>query len=359
MTKCAVGLLSLAVFAGFAEAKPPKTTPPLTTKSTPAESQLAPTLSPAVLVTQLNQLYESLEYDRVIPFAEACLKRGDLDLAQQLEVYRLLGSARAIVEDPVDAEKPFRLLLRARPEYDLPANTPPKILAVFRKVQSEEKALAGQLREVERQRIISSLKLLDELPAEAKGGQPLQFALRLRDPGSAVETIKVSYRKPGVKAYSSLALQRREQGDWRGAIPADFTATSSGFPLEYYVETADAAGPLLRVGAELSPRTVSVLAGLVETKAFKPVSPTITFLSLGLTAAIGVAAAVLGVLFNLEQGRYRSLRDSEVSGAVLFESARQGGSLATGVNVTVVGVGVGSLITGVLLLLTDFEPAPK
>ncbi|MEW5738565.1 MAG: hypothetical protein AB1938_06540, partial [Myxococcota bacterium] len=193
--------------------------PPAPAASAPSKVDVSS--APAAAVAQLEALYGNLEYDAVIPAADALLKRTDLTLDQQLEVYRLQGSAKAIVEDPVDAEKPFRLLLRARPDYDLPANTPPKILAVFRKVQSEEKALAGKLREVERARIISGLKLLDELPEEAKGGKPLKFSLRLRDPQGSVEAVRIPYRRAGEKTYSSLARQRGGEGDGRGAHPRE------------------------------------------------------------------------------------------------------------------------------------------
>ncbi|MFO0598412.1 MAG: hypothetical protein U0228_24110 [Myxococcaceae bacterium] len=349
------------------KAPPPPLPPPASAPVTPSppapvanDVQLDPAATPASLVAQLNQLYESLEYERVLPFAEACLQRSDLPLTDQLEVYRLLGSAKAIVEDPVDAEKPFRLLLRARPEYDLPAATPPKILAVFRKVQTEERALAGKLREVERERVIASLKLLDELPGETRGGRPLRFSLRLRDPGSAVETVKVAYRRAGEKAYSTLALQRGEEGDWRGAIPGDFTATSSGFPLEYYVETADRAGPLLTVGAERLPKTIAVAPGLVETR-FKPIHPAVTVTTLVLTALAGLAAGAFALSFNLAQADYRryTANGATVAGSELVARARTGQTLAYGVDASLVALGVGVVANAILLPLTDFDPAPK
>lgn len=312
---------------------------------------------PEAAVAQLNSLYTNLEYDKVIPAADALLKRSDLTLEQQLEVYRLQGSAKAIVEDPVDAEKPFRLLLRARPDYDLPANTPPKILSVFRKVQVEEQALAGKLKEVERARIITSLKLLDELPVEAKGGKPLHFSLRLRDPQGAVEAVRVPYRRAGEKTYSSLALKRGEEGDWRGAIPGEFTASKDGFQLEYFVETADAQGPLLVVGAELTPRQVIVAPGLVETKAHKPVHRAAFWTSAAVTVALGLAAGALGLAFGVNQAQYRELASSggEVDGAVLAQKAQAGSALAAATNASLIACGVGAVTTAVLWPLTDFS----
>lgn len=343
---------------GLALAAPPRPAAAPPPPAAPAPVTLDPAATPAQLVAQLDQFYEGLEYERVIPFAEACLKRDDFPLDQQLEVYRLLGSAKAIVEDPVDAEKPFRLLLRARPGYELQRNTPPKILAVFRKVQTEEKALAGKLREVQRERVVASLKLLDELPTQTAGGRPLELMLRLRDPGSAVGSVRLAYRRSGEKAFSTLALARDERGDWRGAIPGDFTASKTGFPLEYYVETADEEGPLLVVGAAATPRTLTVLPGLVETRAFKPVAPAVTWVSLSLTVLAGLVAGGLGIATNLNQSAYRREAASpDADGAALAAMARDGAALASGVNASLVTLGVTAVTTGVLFPLTRFEEA--
>jgi hypothetical protein len=359
-------LLGAALLVRVAEAKPPAAArSPAGAKAPPAAPVVLPpgpvtlpdpSAPPAQLVAQLNELYQNLEYERVVPFAEACLKRADLPVEQQLEVYRLLGSAKAIVEDPVDAEKPFRLLLRARPDYELQRNTPPKILAVFRKVQTEEKALASKLREVERERVVAGLKLLDELPNEARGGRPLDFSLRLRDPGSAIDSVRVAYRRAGEKDFSTLALARGEQGDWRGSIPGDFTASKDGFPLEYYVETADAEGPLLTVGAAPTPRTLSVLPGLLQQRAFKPIPRAATWAAVALTAAAGLSAGGFGIALSSRQAAYNQLAaTSGADGAQLTSIARQGDALALGATISLVALAVTAVTTGVFLPLTDFE----
>ncbi len=252
------------------------------------------TQTPASLVGQLDALYTALEYDKVVPLAEQVLAREDLSLDQRLEVYRLQGCAKAIVDDPVDAEKPFRLLLRARAEYELPASTPPKILAVFRKVQSEERALAGLTREVERARIIAGLKLLGDPPSKAQGGLPLRFQFRLRDPTSAVESMRVSYRREGQNVFSSLALQRSDEGDWRGTLAGEVTADPKGFVLQYVVETVDATGPLLTLGSAANPRSIPVAAGQVPVARFKPIPPPLWVTSAALTGVLGAGWGALG-----------------------------------------------------------------
>lgn len=321
--------------------------------STPAAPSMARTAAEAL--AQLDSLYKTLEYAAVIPLAEQVLARSDLSSDQRLEAYRLQGSAKAIVEDPVDAERPFRLLLRARPEYDMPAETPPKILAVFRKVQSEERALASQLRGVERSRLIAALRLSGEPAKEAQGGRPIRFAYRVRDTAGVVETVKVQFRRAGQKAFSSLALERSEEGEWRGLIPGEFTADEKGFTLEYLTETADREGVLLAAGSQAQPLTIEVSAGQVPVQAFKPISKPVFFTSVGLTAAAGVASGVLGFLYNREQSAFdRAVATPGANGAVLVPQIARGEAYAMATNVLMVSTAVLLAASLILLPLTRF-----
>jgi hypothetical protein len=350
-----------------ASAKPrPKAPPP----SAPAPAQSALVAEPAKagtaklanedanlstpdLLKRAQTLYSSLEYDKVIPVTEALLLREDLKLEQKLEAHRLNASAKAIVQDPVDAEKPFRLLLRSRPDYDLPGDTPPKILAVFRKVQIEEKALAEQAEAFVREGLVKSMKVLDEPATEAKGGRPVPFALRLRDPGAVVESVKVPYRRAGQGEFSVLPLQHDEDGRWRGQIPADFTADPNGFTLEYYVETADGKGPLLTDGNAKSPRKIDIAAGKLQ-GAPPPLHKGIFFTGLALTVATAIAWGGLDIWEQRTQSAY-SNQMGIVPGAHVQAQAGLGTSLATAVNVTgFTALGL-LVLTAVLIPFTDWE----
>lgn len=216
-------------------------------------------------LAEAKALFEQLEYDRVVPIATAILAREDANIEQRLDAYMLQGSSLAIIGDSVEAEKPFRFLLRGRPDFEMTPETSPKILAVFRKVQVEEKAIAAQMRELERARMVKALQLGGEHPTRAAGGRELPFEYTLRDPFAVVEEVKVSYRRRGEPSYSTLALKRDDVGMWRASLPPAWTASESGFVLEYYLTTADARGtPLLTVAAAQQPMTASVEAGVVE-----------------------------------------------------------------------------------------------
>ncbi len=357
MVWCA--LLLAAVVHGAPKKKPAATPPPPMAAPGPAAPPATTTTPPArtaaEALAQLDSLYKTLEYAAVVPLSEQVLARTDLSSDQRLEAYRLQGSAKAIVEDPVDAERPFRLLLRARPEYDMPAETPPKILAVFRKVQSEEKALASQLRGVERSRLIAALRLSGEPPKEAQGGRPIRFNYRVRDTAGVVETVKVQFRRAGQKAFSSLALERSEEGEWRGVIPGEFTADEKGFTLEYLTETADREGVLLASGSQTQPLTIEVAAGQVPVQAFKPISKPVFFTSVGLTAAVGAAAGVLGFLFQREQTDFdRAVAMPEANGAALVAQIGRGEGYAMATNVLMVSTAVLLAASLILLPLTRF-----
>jgi hypothetical protein len=323
--------------------------------------------APKATLARLNQLYNDLEYESVLSGVEQMLKRDDLAIGDRLEFWRLQGCAKAVAEDSIEAEKPFRLLLRARDDFELPSSTPPKIMAVFRKVQLEENALTKQLKEVARERTVAQLKLLGAAPTEAVGGRALSFTFRLIDATQAVSTIRVPYRKllPSQQVsdaskgadYSALALERSETGDWKGVIPGDVTANEGGFKLQYYVETADSAGPLLRMGSAELPQEILVSAGQVPKRRFAPIGKGVFFTGVGLTVALGLAAGGLGAAFNINQNEYRQLGSSSgtIDGARLAALGDTTKTYALFTNVALISAGVALVATAIMLPLTNLS----
>ena len=320
--------------------------------------ELAPSSEPGpspdddavTLLTRARTLYEALEYDRVMPFAEAALAREDITLEQKLDAYLLLGSSMAIVGDPIEAEKPFRLLLRARTDFDLPPTTPPKILAVFRKVQVEERAIATQLEELQRRRVISSLKFSGETPDDAQGGRPLRFSFHLKDPLGAVEGVRLAYRRQGEREFSSLPLERGDEGSWSGNIPGEWTANADGFVLEFFVAAIDARGPLATLGAEAAPLTTTVTPGTFDVSAPPPVPLWVFGTAASSTAVLALAGGSLGLGMMLLQNDYRTVAGSSelIDGAELSRMRQLGDGLALSANIGFAAAAAGALVTGVL-----------
>lgn len=281
----------------------------------------------SVLVRARN-LYVALEYDRVIPLAAAVLARPDITLEQRLDAHLLEGTSLAIVGDPIEAEKAFRLLFRARPEFQMPDDTPPKIMAVFRKVQVEEQETQRLLEAALRRQIVASLELKGELAGDLVGGFPLVFRYRLKDPNAAVEGMTVQYRRQGASDYSALALARLEDGEWVGFIPGEWTSDEGGFTFEYWVLTKDAAGPLLTLGSADAPLSATIAAGTVAL-ATPPPLPLWSFVAAsGVTATLAAASGGLSLGVYLTQLEYDQLtaraREEPVPGQQVLGLEAQG-----------------------------------
>lgn len=247
--------------------------------------------SVASILTRAKNLYQALEYDRVVPLAATVLQRPGLSLDERLEAHLLQGTSLAIVGDPIEAEKAFRLLLRARPDFAMAKDTPPKILAVFRKVEAEENEMQRLLEEALRKKLIASLELSGGVEGKMTGGFPVLFRYRLRDPMGAVDAVSVQYRRAGAPDYSTLALLQRSNGEWVGLIPGDWTADETGFTLEYGVITRDEKDTLLTQGTE-SPMQLQIARGS-DADAIPPPLPVWGF---------ATAAATTGVLAALSAG---------------------------------------------------------
>jgi len=313
------------------------------------------------LLTRTRDLYEALEYDKVLPLANAVLAREDLTPDQKLDAYLLQGNSLAIIGDAIEAEKSYRLLLRGRPDFDLPGDTPPKILAVFRKVQVEENTIREQLHAMQRERIRNSLELIGKHPGEAMGGYPLAFAYRLRDPNSAVEVIRIQYRRQGEGTYSSLALRRDDEGVWRGAIPGEWTSNEEGFKLEFFLQTTDKEGPLLTDGDTKAPIAIDVSAGTVD-RATPPPLPLWAFVATASSAAaVGVAAASTGIAEMVVQQQYRDYANlgltETIEGDKLMDIGSTGDALAVTTNILLVATGMVALAAGVMVPFTNWTGA--
>jgi hypothetical protein len=155
-----------------------------------------------------------------------------------------------------------------------------------------------------------------------------------------------------------VALERSAEGDWRGVIPGDFTSDEKGFTMEYFVETADATGPLLKVGSERSPLTLEVSAGTLAQARPPPLPRWLFITTASVAAASGAAAGGLGLAFNAAQESYRRqlVGGGTIDGAMLAQQRLQGEQLATATNGALIAFGVTAIATAIMLPLTNFTP---
>lgn len=238
---------------------------------------------------EIEQHYQQLDYDRVVAVAPKVLQRAGLKRADAIRVLYLYGTSLVVVGDDLGAQRPFRQLARMEPSFTPPEEMPPRALAVFKLVQSEERELAAQLAAAERARMLSEISLSGGPPSEPEGGAPIPFVYRVRDPRAVVEEVSVRYRRASESSYSALALAHRDDGAWTGEIPADWSSSDDPFQLEFYVETADQAGaPLVGEGGAKAPHSIEVAAGRLDAS---PFYKTVWFWSLVGAAAVAAGTA--------------------------------------------------------------------
>jgi hypothetical protein len=307
-----------------------------------------------------KELHQALEYDQVLPLVQEVLSRDGVPIEEKLDAYVLEGSCLAVIGNTIDAEGPFRRLLRGRPDFDLPSDTPPKILSVFRKVQAEERAITEQMETLTRARTVKEMALLGEHPQNLKGGRPIVFDYVLKDPAVAAHTVRVQYRKKGEPAYSSLALQRGVAGYWRGQIPGEWTANDSGVVVEMYIETLDAKGPLLMVGSATQPMVRDIAPGQVDRSSPPPLPPWIAWTGAGTTVVLVAAAAGFGAGMGAVQADYTAQANLAVTepqdGAVMRQKRELGESLALTANSLFIASAVAGVTTVVIgAFFTDWE----
>lgn len=310
------------------------------------------------LLAKAHAQYDMLEYNVVLVFTEAVLARADLTLAQKLDAYAMQGSALAIIADAIDAEKPFRLLLRADPDFDLPDSTPPKIIAVFRKVQVEERAIRDEVRKIERIRVVETLKITGDPPLEARGGRSIPFRYRLRDPQGAVDSFRVHYRREGDPDFISLPLKRDDEGNHTGRIPGEWTA-GQGFTLQFYVAAADDEGILVSQGTPKEPLSIPVAAGEVDKNAYPvPIWGFLTAAGASATAGV-VASALTGATLLIQDDYNRRVASASsaapVDGASLVRQAELGNSVMVAQWIAWGAAGLGAVVTGVLAPFTNWS----
>jgi hypothetical protein len=362
-------LLAPSTFAGppKSKAKPPPApavaapAAPATPAPATASNDELKKQSTEDLMKKAKQLHDQLEYDQVLPLVTEVLSRGDaVPIDTQLDAYVLQGSCLAIIGNPIDAEAPFRRLLRGRPDFELPNDTPPKIMQVFRKVQAEEQAIARQMEELTRGRIVKQMQLLGAPPEKLKGGRSIAFDYLLKDPALAAKTVRVQYRKKGQPAYSSLALASAPGGHWKGEIPGEWTANDGGAQVEMYVETLDDKGPLLTLGSAQSPIVKDIAPGQVDRSAPPPLPPWSIWVGAGTTVALALAGAGFGAGMEAEQQAYSAQAQLATTvpqdGAQLAQKRDLGDTLAWTANGLFIASGAAALVTVVGgAFFTDWE----
>jgi hypothetical protein len=338
-------------------AAPPQRKAATPARPAPAPVQQAPARPAKELLADAKRAYDALDYENVVELAGRALVDPAIGFDDKLVAYQLQGSALSIL-DPLEAGKPFLLLLTARPDFVLPPETPPKIRQTFAVVKSDFDESRAAREAAERKALAATIDVEDLTPARSMGGRPLRIAWAVGDPRGVVKAVRALYRKRGGGDFAVLPLERdARSGRWTGGVPGEWTANEGGLVVEHGVVVEDAGGVLVERGRE-APLLIEIGAGEVEREA--PFSPWVVWTSAGVTAlavvaSSGATATTMIVDHDYRQRVAAATEDAPADGAALIQTASLGNSMNVAAWVGWGVVGAGALVTGAAALLTNWN----
>lgn len=196
--------------------------PPLLFQMSPARPEIA----------RAQSQIENGEFEEAVKTLEAGLDAPDVTDNQLVELYRLLGLTSLYLGDEARAREAYEMLLQARPDYELPRTTPPKIRALYARIKEDVKS----------RRVRPVTLQVDPLP-DSLGGQAAEAVAHIKDMALGARA-RLFYRRVGAQAYSSVdfARDRTDKERYTATIPAyELPAAASAYEVEYYFEVVDAA----------------------------------------------------------------------------------------------------------------------
>lgn len=210
--------------------------------------------------------FKELEYEAALKAARVAAGEKGATHEQQVKAHALAGEALAVLDRKDEAVAEFEAVFALAPDFELPAETSPRILLVFRPARARWQVEQEQKLAMTLGAGFASLKVDLRLPTQGKGGSALPVGVELRDPEGLVDAIVLSYRREGQHAYSTLtaavrgaSAQRREV---ELEIPGAVTASREDYLMELHVDVRHRSGvSLRRFGDAEHPLSVRVRGG--------------------------------------------------------------------------------------------------
>lgn len=203
-----------------------------------------------------SEQVDSGDFEEAVKTLQQGLSQPDLTDDQLAEMYRLLGLAHLYLGNEEKARDAFEKLLQARPDYELPKSTPPKIRGLYARIKEDVKK--RRVRPV-----TLSIPVIDPVP----GGQPVEIKAQIEDLSLGAKA-KLFFRRVGNQSYSSVDFARKKgsKEDFAAVVPAyEVPVEETGYDIEYYVEVADAAQRRLAGrGDAFSPLSFKVTPRVLE-----------------------------------------------------------------------------------------------
>jgi tetratricopeptide (TPR) repeat protein len=185
--------------------------------------------SAAKQVDQAIQLYYEGRYQKAEQALLQALESPDLDAGRKLGALQYLAFCQVAMGDAESARQTFERVLTLRPDFVLPAGTPPKISNLFEEVRASRTPPPPPEPPVVKHK------------APAGGGAPRSVSLeakvtRLPEDGM----VRVAYRFNARSAWSRLRMSPGEEGRFTASLPAPASPTDR--KVEYFLEVLDRDG---------------------------------------------------------------------------------------------------------------------
>lgn len=233
-------------------------------------------------LTKGQQQVDEGDFEDAVKTLQAGIDAPDLTDEQLAELYRLLGLANLYLGNEDKARDAFEKLLQARPDYELPKATPPKIRTLYGRIKDD----------IRKRRVRPVTLTLSGVP-EQNPGQAVTVESRIDDMALGAKA-KLFYRRSGAQNYSSIDFlrDRSDRGLYRATIPAfELPEETAAYALEYYVEVADAAQRRLAGrGDAFTPLNFNVNA---RAAAIEPEKPAAWYANPWVWVGIGAGAAAV------------------------------------------------------------------
>jgi hypothetical protein len=189
--------------------------------------------------------YDRLEFDRAARTLQRAIeysKNCRWDLA---EIYRLKAFVDAVNAERERCQRAFEILLALDPNYQMPADVPPKIQNCF----EDAKRVPVERRE---------LRLVHTAPTEVQPNAPVSLPVKVVDPLRLVDQIQVYFRREGVKIFT--VVNARADENVSVVIPAlSVPPDEKGYQMEYFVRAVDRwEGTLAEAGSARQPNKFKV-----------------------------------------------------------------------------------------------------
>jgi tetratricopeptide (TPR) repeat protein len=236
------------------------------------------------------------DFEDAVKTLNSALNLPDLTDDQLAEAYRLLGLSHLYLGNEDKARDAFEKLLQARPDYELPKGTPPKIKSLYARIKEDIK-----------KRRVRPVTVTLTNPERVDGDKPLELPAKIEDLSLGAKA-KLFYRRAGGQAFSSVDFRRIKGNDrdqFVATVPAfELPAEEKGYEVEYYVEVADAAQRRLAgKGDQYTPLNFKVNAKGQEGTGPEVASPWYKnpLVWIGVVAGVGAVTAGVVVLATRPQ----------------------------------------------------------